>query len=114
MWDDWGGLYDHVPPPYEDYDGLGFRVPLLMISPYAKKGSVTHVQYETGSILRFVEDQYGLAQLSASDTRANDPANDPAAFDFSKKPRKYKKVDTMFTPGFFMNRPYDPRPPDDQ
>ena len=37
MWDDWGGLYDHVPPPYDDYDGLGFRVPLLVISPYAKQ-----------------------------------------------------------------------------
>jgi phospholipase C len=114
MWDDWGGLYDHVAPPYEDYDGLGFRVPLLMISPYAKRDSVTHTQYETGSILRFVEDQYGLAQLSASDTRANDPAADPAAFDFSQKPRKFKAVQTMFTPQFFMSRPYDSRPPDDQ
>ncbi len=113
MWDDWGGLYDHVPPPYEDYDGLGFRVPLLMISPYAKEGSVTHVQYETGSLLRFAEDQYGLKQMSASDTRANDPAVDPAAFDFTQKPRKYKKVETMYTPSFFMNRPYDRRPPDD-
>ena len=37
IWDDWGGLYDHVPAPYKDYDGLGFRVPLLVISPYAKK-----------------------------------------------------------------------------
>ena len=37
QWDDWGGTYDHVPPPYEDYDGLGFRVPLLVISPYAKR-----------------------------------------------------------------------------
>ena len=37
MWDDWGGLYDHVPPPHLDYDGLGFRVPLLVISPYAKQ-----------------------------------------------------------------------------
>jgi hypothetical protein len=64
--------------------------------------------------LRFVEDQYGLAQLSASDTRANDPAADPAAFDFSQKPRKFKAVQTMFTPQFFMSRPYDSRPPDDQ
>ncbi len=61
MWDDWGGLYDHVPPPYEDYDGLGFRVPLIVISPYAKKGYVSHVQYEHGSILKFAEDQFGLA-----------------------------------------------------
>ncbi|MGA8326269.1 MAG: alkaline phosphatase family protein, partial [Candidatus Cybelea sp.] len=56
QWDDWGGLYDHVPPPFEDYDGLGFRVPLLVISPYAKKNHVSHVQYETASVLRFAED----------------------------------------------------------
>jgi phospholipase C len=114
MWDDWGGLYDHVAPPYEDYDGLGFRVPLLMISPYAKKGSVTHVQYETGSILRFVEDQYGLAQLAASDARANDPATDSTAFDFNQPPRPFKAVPTLFTPQFFMSRKYDGRPPDDR
>ncbi len=53
QWDDWGGLYDHVPPPYKDYDGLGFRVPLLVISPYAKQNYVSHVQYETASVLRF-------------------------------------------------------------
>ena len=83
MWDDWGGLYDHVPPPYEDYDGLGFRVPLLVISPYAKKDYVSHVQYEHGSILRFIEDQYGLGRLAASDTRANSPAED--CFDFNSR-----------------------------
>ena len=59
QWDDWGGLYDHVPPPFEDYDGLGFRVPLLVISPYAKKHYVSHVQYETASVLRFAEDLFG-------------------------------------------------------
>jgi phospholipase C len=112
MWDDWGGLYDHVPPPYEDLDGLGFRVPLLMISPYAKKDYVSHVQYEHGSILRFIEDQYGLAQLAASDKRANDPAVD--GVDFTKPPRQYKPVPTMYPPSFFMNRPLDQRPPDEQ
>ena len=102
-----------MPPPYKDYDGLGFRVPLLMISPYAKAGSVTHKEYETGSILRFVEDQYGLGQLSASDKRANDPAKDMNAFDFSQKPRTYVPVQTLYTPQFFVNRKYDGRPPDD-
>ena len=61
QWDDWGGLYDHVPPPYKAYDSLGFRVPLLVISPYAKNGFVSHVQYETASVLRFAEDLCGLA-----------------------------------------------------
>ena len=87
MWDEWGGWYDHVAPPYEDFDGLGIRVPLLVISPYAKKKYVSHVQYETGSILRFIEDQFGLAPLSASDARANDPAAD--CFDFTQAPRPF-------------------------
>ena len=92
MWDDWGGWFDPVPPVYEDYDGLGFRVPLLVISPYARKGRVTHVQYETASVLRFIEDDFGLGQLAASDARANDPANDLDAFDFSQSPRKFSKI----------------------
>ena len=53
---------------YVDYDGLGMRIPMLIISPYAKKGYVSHVHYEHGSILRFVEDQFGLKRLAASDT----------------------------------------------
>jgi phospholipase C len=92
MWDDWGGWFDPVQPVYEDYDGLGFRVPLLIVSPYAKKGSVTHVQYETSSVLRFIEDDFGLPQLSTSDARANDPANDANAFDFSQSPRRFRKI----------------------
>jgi phospholipase C len=92
IWDEWGGWYDHVPPPYEDYDGLGIRVPLLVISPYAKRGYVSHVQYETSSVLRFVEDQFGLGQLAASDMRATDPAAD--CFDFTKKPRKFRAFGT--------------------
>ncbi|MEO6991908.1 MAG: alkaline phosphatase family protein, partial [Candidatus Baltobacteraceae bacterium] len=60
MWDDYGGWYDHVAPTLLDYDGAGLRVPLLIISPYAKKGYVSHVHYEHGSILKFAEDQFGL------------------------------------------------------
>ena len=89
MWDDWGGWFDPVKPVYEDYDGLGFRVPLLMISPYAKQGYVTHVQYETSSVLRYIEDNFGLPPLAKSDMRANDPATD--AFDYNQKPRAFKK-----------------------
>ncbi len=100
MWDEWGGWYDHVAPPYLDYDGLGIRVPLLVISPYAKRGRVSHVQYETASVLRFVEDQFGLGQLAASDARANDPAAD--CFDFSAKPRPFKPFETSLGPRDFV------------
>ena len=104
QWDDWGGLYDHVPPPYEDYDGLGFRVPLLVISPYAKHDYVSHVQYETASVLRFAEDLFGLGQLAAADKRANSPALD--CFDFSQKPRPFVKIKAPLPAKFFMHQ-YD-------
>ncbi len=90
MWDDWGGWFDPVQPVFEDYDGLGFRVPLLVVSPYAKQGYVTHVQYETSSVLRFMEDTFGLPQLAESDARANDPVSD--AFDYHQKPRPFKRI----------------------
>jgi hypothetical protein len=75
-WDDWGGWYDHVPPPYMDYDGLGVRVPFIIISPYTREGLVTHVQYEHASILKYIEDLFGLSPLSAADARATDPLGD--------------------------------------
>jgi phospholipase C len=90
QWDDWGGFFDHFNPSLENYDGLGFRVPLLVISPYAKRNHVSHVQYETASVLRFTEDLYGLGQLAAADKRATSPAAD--CFDFSQKPRKFTPI----------------------
>ena len=65
QWDDWGGLYDHVPPPYLGRDSLGFRVPLIMLSPYVRHDHVSHVQYETASVLRFAENLFGLPQMAA-------------------------------------------------
>jgi phospholipase C len=100
MWDDWGGWFDPVQPVYEDYDGLGFRVPLLMVSAYAKQDYVTHVQYETTSVLRFIEDTFDLPSLSRSDRRAADPAGD--AFDFSAPPRTFKKIIGSKPPAYWM------------
>jgi phospholipase C len=112
QWDDWGGMYDHVPPPYRGYDGVGFRVPLLVISPYAKKNYVSHVQYETASVLRFAEDLFGLAQLAAADARATSPAAD--CLDFTQKPRKFVPIKAPKGPAFFLTQPADPRIPDEQ
>jgi phospholipase C len=110
QWDDWGGLYDHVPPPHRGYDGLGFRVPLLVISPYAKHNHVSHVQYETASVLRFAEDLFGLNQLAAADQRAASPAND--CFDFSKAPRKFVRIKAHVGARFFLTQKDDYRAPD--
>ncbi len=83
-WDDFGGFYDHVAPQQVDGYGLGFRVPLLVISPYAKKGYIDHTQYEFSSFLRFAEDTLGLAQLTGRDKAAN---NMMGAFNFNQSPR---------------------------
>ncbi len=109
QWDDWGGLYDHVRPPFKDYDGLGFRVPLLVISPYAKQNYVSHVQYETASVLRFAEDLWGLDRLAVADRRATSPAAD--CFEFSQPPRKFVKIEAPRGPRFFMQHT-DDRAPD--
>lgn len=104
QWDDWGGFYDHVAPPFKDYDGLGFRVPLLVISPYAKKNHVSHVEYETTSVLRFAEDLFGLPQLAAADKRAKSPAAD--CFDFTQNPRPFVKIKAPYPPNFFIHHSF--------
>lgn len=111
MWDDYGGWYDPQPPAYMDYDGLGLRIPLLIISPYAKKGYVTHVHYEHGTILKFVENVFGLGRLAASDTRAKAPAD---AFDFKQAPRAFTPIHAPFDTNFFLHQAPDNRIPDAQ
>jgi phospholipase C len=91
VWEDWGGWYDHVPPPQLDYAGLGIRVPMIVVSPYAKVGYVSHTQYEFGSIIRFVEDTWALGRLGTTDTRA---ASMNDVFDFTQKPRKFVQIPT--------------------
>ena len=110
FWDDPGLWYDPEPPAYVDYDGLGFRVPLLIISPYAKKGVVSHTHYEHGSILKFVEEEFNLHWLAASDHRANSPDD---AFDFTQSPRKFVPIQAPYGRDYFLHQPPDPRPPDD-
>jgi phospholipase C len=69
FWDDWGGFYDHVPPyVVRDQAGPGFRVPLLVISPYARRGVVAHTNTEFATLLKFTETTFGLGSLGATDT----------------------------------------------
>jgi phospholipase C len=91
VWDNWGGWYDNVPPPQLDYTGLGFRVPMIVISPYAKQGYVDHTQYEFGSIIKFVEEVFKLKSLGTTDQRARSLVG---AFDFSQAPRRFQQVPT--------------------
>lgn len=66
-----GNFYDNVAPPQLDEMGLGFRVPMMVVSPYTKRGYVSHVQYEFGSILKFIEENWKLGSLGSTDRRAN-------------------------------------------
>jgi phospholipase C len=99
-WDDWGGFYDHVPPPTVDGNGYGLRVPALVISPYAKTGFVDRQTLSHDAYLRFIEDDFlGGARLDPAtdgrpdprpDVRENAPqlgdlVND---FDFDQVPRR--------------------------
>ncbi len=83
-WDDWGGFYDHVPPPSVDQYGLGIRVPGLIISPYARQGFIDHKTYSFESWLRIVEERFGISPMQARDNNALDMTD---AFDFSQQPR---------------------------
>jgi hypothetical protein len=112
FWDDWGGWYDPEPPAYVDYDGLGIRVPMIVISAYAKKGHVSHVPYEHGSILKFVEDQFGLGRLAASDTRATSPEQD--CFNFNQSPRQLTPISSPRDKAYFLHQPSDYRLPGDE
>jgi len=82
-WDDFGGFYDHVPPPTADLYGLGPRVPLLIISPYAKPGNISHTLYEFSSFLVFVETRFGLQSLGGRDTSASSMLD---SFNFNQQP----------------------------
>lgn len=73
IWDSSGGWYDHVPPPQIDPgQGLGMRVPMLVISPFAKKNYISHVQMDDVSILRFIQETFGLSSLNARNSQSND------------------------------------------
>jgi phospholipase C len=109
-WDDWGGWYDHVRPPvYNSYE-LGFRVPLIVISPYAKNHYVSHRQHEFGSILKFVEKTFGLPSLHTTDVRADDLSD---CFDFSKPPTKFRPIPAPLPPSYFLKQPLSHKDPDD-
>ena len=80
-WDDWGGWYDHVLPPKVDEMGLGFRVPLLVISPWAKHGYISHKVHEASGFITFIEHNFNLGSLGQRDASADGFAD---CFDFTQ------------------------------
>jgi len=110
VWDDWGGWYDHVPPPQLDALGLGFRVPMIVIGPYAKHGYVSHVRHEFGSLLKFAEEVFALPSLGTTDVRADDLAD---CFDFRQRRRPLVEIPTKLGPEDFLGLRPSEVPPDD-
>ncbi len=108
-WDDWGGWYDHVDPPQIDQMGLGFRVPVLVISPYAKHGYVSHQTHEASGFLTYIEHNFALSNLGARDAVA---ANFADCFDYTQPPQPYTTVPTHHTVEYLI-REKPSGPPDD-
>jgi len=112
LWDDWGGLYDNAAPPClsksqcrDDQGGLGLRVPMIVVSPYAKLGKssqagyVSHTQYEFGSILKYVEDNFSLGSLGTTDQRATSIDD---VFDYNQKPRAFTVIPSKHDAKYFI------------
>ena len=109
VWDDWGGWYDHARPQQFNAYELGFRVPLIVISPYARPGYVSHVQHEFGSILSFTEEQLGLQSLGFTDARADDLSD---CFDYSQTPLTFRTIQSRHRASYFLRLPASAAPVD--
>ena len=109
-WDDWGGWYDHVAPPIYNSYQYGFRVPLIVVSPYAKAHYVSHVTHDFGSILRFIEENFELSSLGYADSRADDLSD---CFDFNQVPLKFQTIAAPLKAQYFLNDQTPPADPDD-
>jgi phospholipase C len=83
-YDDWGGWYDHVPPPRRDANGDGFRVPAMLVSPYARQHAIIHTVLDFTSMLKFIEYNWNLRPLTRLDATASGLSS---AFDFGEEPR---------------------------
>jgi phospholipase C len=116
-WDDWGGWYDHVPPPKVINDGTswgsgyvyGFRVPLIVVSPYAKAQYISHVTHDFGSILNLIEQTFGLASLNYADARADNLAD---CLNFDQSPLGFQTISAPLSAEHFLNDKTPPTDPD--
>ena len=117
-WDDWGGWYDHVRPPKVLKNCAqwgcgyvyGFRVPLIVISPYAKARYISHVTHDFGSILHYIEETFGLGSLGYADAYADDLSD---CFDYKQKPLAFRTISAPFDAAYFLNDKSPATPPDD-
>ena len=116
-WDDWGGWYDHEPPtiltaPFGNYQ-LGFRVPMIFVSAYTPAGYINNVRHDFGSILRFIEHNFGLelGALNFADSRATTDLT--PFYDLSAPPRAFQSIKAPKSASFFINDKRPATDPDD-
>jgi phospholipase C len=107
-WDDWGGWYDHVAPTVINSYEYGFRVPLIVVSPFARQGYVSHVTHDFGSILKFIEEVYRLPSLGYADAMADDLSD---CFDFNRRNR-FQTIPAPHGAQYFLNDKTPPGDPD--
>jgi phospholipase C len=118
-WDDWGGWYDHVPPTILNSYQFGFRVPLVVISPYAKAGYISHQVNDFGSVLKFIEETFNLGNVAPGATPAyadtfTNTADLSDFFDFNQTPLTFKTIQADHDASYFQhdNRPLQDPDPD--
>jgi phospholipase C len=112
VWDDWGGLFDNqglLDPKKYGYGGLGLRVPAIVISPYAKAGYISTTQYEFGSILKYIEQNWNLGSLGTTDQRANSIID---CFNYSQSPIQFKPIQASRGASYFLREKHSNRGPD--
>jgi phospholipase C len=109
-WDDWGGWFDHVAPKVINSYEYGFRVPLIVVSPYAKAAHISHNTHDFGSILKFIEETYDLPSLGYADAPADDLSD---CFNFSQTPLTFQTINAPMGAEHFMNDTRPPTDPDD-
>ena len=101
-WDEWGGFYDHIPPPEMDGEPIGFRVPLLTISPFTQRGIIDSEVGEFSTPLRFIADNWGLPYLTPRIAKSH---NLEHVFDFKANPQTpriaARQADTFGNPYTF-------------
>jgi len=115
-WDDWGGFYDHVAPPtpfVNSYE-LGFRVPLLVVSPYAKPAYISHTTHDFGSVLKFIEVNFGLPAIAPGAGYADERSDDLSdCFDFNQTPLTFQTLPAKYDARHFLEDKTPPSDPDD-
>jgi phospholipase C len=119
VWDDWGGFYDPVAPPLprDDQGGPGLRVPMIVISPFAREtsartpGYISNTVYGFGSIIRFIEDTFALGRLGTTDATSRSIRD---MFDFDQPPRKFQPIGSKYSRWYFLHQIPSGRPVDDQ